>query len=79
MIFIFVSSIKNSSDFRRRNEVICEAGKQPVVVPIVVVAVDVHVPLVVPEVERSELYRVPSVPPPLEYSQGCIAFGIIMP
>ncbi len=45
-----------------------KASEQPVVVPVVVVTVDVHVPLaVVPLVERDELYEVPSEPPPLEY------------
>jgi hypothetical protein len=52
------------------------ARKPPVVVPVVVVAVDVHLALVVPVVERGEMYRVPSVPLPIEYSQGCIESGI---
>ena len=45
------------------------ADTPPVVVPVVVVAVDVHVPLViVPTVQRDEMYRVSSVPSPLDYS-----------
>lgn len=46
-----------------------KAREPPVVVPVVVVAVDVHVALVVPAVEGRS-YEVPSVTPPLEYSQG---------
>jgi hypothetical protein len=38
-------------------------GKPPVVIPVVVVAVDVHVTLIVPAVERDELYRMPSISP----------------
>ena len=46
---------------------VVKAGEPPVVVPIVVVAVDVHLALVVPAVERGvALYRESSVPPPLE-------------
>jgi len=45
-----------------------DAREPPVVVPVVVVAVDVHVALViVPAIERGDLYyEVPSVPPPIE-------------
>ena len=45
---------------------LADAGEQPVVVPVVVVAVDVHVALVVPTVERGEMCRIPSMSPPLE-------------
>ena len=55
-----------------------DASEPPIVVPVVVVAVDVHVALVIPAVERGELYDKPSMPPPLEYSQGCIVFRIKM-
>jgi hypothetical protein len=47
------------------------AGQEPVVIPVIVVAVAVHVPLVVPAVERQvTMCEAPSVPPPIEYSQG---------
>ena len=53
------------------------AGKEPVVVPVVVVAVAVHVALVVPAIERqAAMYEAPPIPPPFEYSRGCILFGI---
>jgi len=48
-----------------------ETGKPPIVVPVVVVAVDVHVALVVPTVEVN-LYEVSSAPPLFEYSQSYI-------
>lgn len=47
-----------------------DAGEPPVVIPVVVVAVDVHVALVVPPVERDELYRESSISLPFEYSLG---------
>ena len=48
---------------------VANTGEPPVVVPVVVVAVDVHLALVVPTVERGvALYKVSSVPLPLEYS-----------
>ena len=56
-----------------------DAREPPIVVPVVVIAIDVHVALVVPAVERGELCRVPPISPPLEYSRGCIVFGIVMP
>ena len=31
---------------------ICEASEPPVVIPTIVVAIDVHVPLIVPTIER---------------------------
>ena len=49
-----------------------DAGEPPVVIPVVVVAVDVHVTLAIPPIERGELCNESSLPPPLEYSQGCI-------
>ena len=59
---------------------VAHASKPPVVVPVVVVAVDVHLALVVPTVERGvALYGVSSISLPLEYSQGCIESGIVMP
>jgi hypothetical protein len=55
----------------------------PIVIPIVVVAVAVHIALVVvPAVEREvavDRYEAPSWPLPIEYSPGCIACGIGMP
>ena len=59
---------------------VANARKPPVVVPVVVVAVDVHLALVVPTVERGvALYGVSSFSLPLEYSQSCIESGIVMP
>ena len=59
---------------------VANARKPPVVVPVVVVAVDVHLALVVPTVERGViLYEVSSISLPLEYSQSCIESGIVMP
>jgi hypothetical protein len=47
---------------------VANTGEPPVVVPVVVVAVDVHLALVVEAVERGvALYGVSSVPLPLEY------------
>ena len=42
-------------------------SKPPVVVPVVVVTIDVHLALVVEVVERGEMYIMSSVPPPLIY------------
>ena len=53
-------------------------SKPPVVVPLVVVAVTVHVALVV-LVERDEMCNLPAISPPFEYSQGCILFVGIKP
>ena len=48
-----------------------DTRQEPVVIPVVVVAVAVHVPLVVPAVERQvAMYEAPPVPPPFEYSQS---------
>lgn len=59
---------------------VANTGEPPVVVPVVVVAVDVHLALVVPTVERGvALYGVSSISLPLEYSRSCIESGIVMP
>ena len=55
---------------------IATARKPPSVVPLVVVAVNVHVALVIPAIEGG-LYGGSSIPLPLEYSRGCIVFGIL--
>ncbi len=55
---------------------VADTAEPPIVVPVVVVAVHVHVALVVPAIEARELCKVPSVPLPLEYSRSCIVFGI---
>ena len=52
---------------------LANAGEEPVVIPVIVVAVDVHVALVVvPPVERGEMCDVSSIPLSFEYSQDCI-------
>ena len=38
-----------------RNERVAKASEPPVVVPVVVIAVDVHVALVIPPVERGKI------------------------
>ena len=44
-------------------------GEPIVAVPVAVIAVDVHLALVIPAVERSvAMYRIPSIPPSLENS-----------
>ena len=58
---------------------IAHASEPPVVIPVIVVAVDIHIALAVPPVERGESWSVPSLPLPLECSRGCIVFGIVMP
>lgn len=46
---------------------VAEASEPPVVVPVVVVHVDIHIALVVvPPVERGEMYEVSPVPPPID-------------
>ena len=56
---------------------VSDTGKPVVAIPAFVVAIDVHVPLVVPTVERSvALCDTPPTPPPLEYSPSCIESGI---
>ncbi|MFA6407851.1 MAG: hypothetical protein WCW36_00010 [Candidatus Paceibacterota bacterium] len=62
-------------------------GKEPIVVPVVVVAIAIHVPLVVPAVEREvAMCGVPSISLPIEalcdlrvVCGGSAVFGIIMP
>ena len=50
---------------------VAKTRKPPVVVPVIVVAIDVHLALVVPTVKRGvALYGVSSISLPLEYSQG---------
>ena len=49
--------------------ILADAAQPPVVVPVVVVLVHVHVALVVPAVESGYLYKVPSISSSLEYSQ----------
>ena len=50
--------------------------KPPVVVPLVVVTVDVHIALVIPAIEGG-LCSAPPVPPLLECSRGWILFDIL--
>lgn len=47
-----------------------KAGKPPVVIPVILVPVDVHVALVVVPAVEGEMYRVLSVSPPLVASTG---------
>lgn len=56
---------------------VADASKPPAVIPAVVVTAHDDVPLAAPTAERSELYRTPSVSPPIEYSLSCIAFGVV--
>jgi hypothetical protein len=67
---------KTLPDKEREMKRVSDAGKPPVVVPVVVVAVDVHVALVVPAVERGKLCDKLSVSPPFDLqhakSQDCI-------
>ena len=52
---------------------VADASKPPVVVPVIVIAIAVHVALVVPPVEREvPAYGEPSLPLSFEYSRGCI-------
>ncbi len=63
-----------------------------VVIPVAIEVVQVQLTLRVPVVEvrnvavaitvvpdRSIMCNMPSSPPPLEYSRGCILFGIVSP
>lgn len=54
------------------------ASEPPVIIPIVVVLVAIHLALAIPLVERDESCKVPSLPPPVEYSPGCIVCRIII-
>ncbi len=49
---------------------VADTGETPIVIPVIVVTIDVHVALIVVPTIEGGLYEVPSVPPPLEYSQG---------
>lgn len=54
-----------------------DTREEPAVVPIVVVAVAVHVTLVVPAIEREvAMYGAPSMSLLVEYSPSCTLFGI---
>ena len=60
---------------QERNERLSDASEPVVPIPSVVVPVDVHVALAAVAVEdRVALCEISSVPPPLEYSQGCTVF-----
>ena len=74
-----MDSSKNKTPplIRERNEKICEQSNGVVAVPVVVEPVVVTLPLAVVEVEATDIqvavgvavvYRMPSLPPPLEYS-----------
>lgn len=66
---------KLSSESRREMKRVANAREPPVVVPVVVVAVDVHLALVVPTVERGvALYGVSSASLLLEYGRGHFQF-----
>ena len=41
---------------------IAHASEPPVVIPVIVVTIDIHVTLVIVAVERGELYKIPSLP-----------------
>jgi len=41
---------------------VADTGKPPVVIPVIVVTIDIHVTLVIVAVERGELYKIPSLP-----------------
>ena len=49
---------------------------EPVAVPVPGLAIPVQVPDVQVAIGVAVLHRVPSLPLPLEYSQGCIEFVI---
>ncbi len=49
---------------------VATTGQPPIVIPVVVVTIDIHVPLTVPPVERGEMCKALSEPPPLECSRG---------
>jgi len=40
---------------------VADTGEPPVVIPVIVIAVNVHIPLVIPPVEDRPLYEVPSL------------------
>ena len=49
---------------------LADTREPPVVVPVVVVAVHIHIALAVPPIERGESCDKPSKPLPFEYSPG---------
>ncbi len=53
-------------------KIVANTSKPPIVIPVVVVAIDIHIALVIEAVERGNLYKISSVPPSIEYSQDCI-------
>ena len=67
----------------------CENHRRIVSIPVIVEPVVVPVPLAIVPVQIEDiavavraaenLYRMPPIPPPLEYSRGCTVFDIIMP
>ena len=57
---------KLSHKIRREMKRIAEASEPPVVIPLVVVAVDVHITLVVVPTVEGNLYRSPSILSPIE-------------
>ncbi len=82
-----MASLRNKTlPARERNEVICEQSRRVVAVPVVVEPVVVPIPRPVVEIQIANVkvaigvavtYRMPPLPPPLEYSWGCIVFGIL--
>lgn len=63
---------------RQEDEVIVSI---PPVVRVVPIRVEIPLAIIVVHIEQVHiavgiLYRIPSVAPPFEYSQGCILFGI---
>ena len=75
-----MANYKNKTlPIRERNEVSCEQSRRAVVIPVVVEPVVVPVPRPAAEVQIADievavgvaaLYRMPPLPPPLEYSRG---------
>ncbi len=63
-----MDSLQNKTPLpkQERNERVAKTSEPPVVIPVVVVAVDIHITVIVPTVESRKLYRMPSMPPPLE-------------
>jgi hypothetical protein len=67
-------TVDNTNSFPLREGVcikskkVADAGEPPVVIPVIVVTVDIHVALVAIAVE-SEMYVLPSITPSLEYSR----------
>ena len=61
-----MASFQNKTPLENRGETkrVTKTSEPPIIVPVVVVVVDVHLALVViPLVERGELYKAPPVPP----------------